>query len=155
MSLIPWKRNQSAQQLSPVQQDMQRMFDRFFTGFPAFPSLGGFESFAAFPAVNVSDAGDALVVKAEVPGLDAEDLEVSVEGNLLTLKGEKKAEKEEKNENYYHMERSFGSFMRRIELPGNVDSSKAEARLDKGVLHLRLPKTATEATRTIKVNKTS
>ena len=94
-------------------------------------------------------------IKAEVPGLDVDDIEISVEGNVLTLKGEKKEEKEEKKEDFYHVERSFGTFMRRIELPSAVDSSKAEARLDRGVLNLRLPKTAAEASRTIKVNKAS
>lgn len=153
MSLIPWKRNQPSQQLSPVQQDMQRMFDRFFRGFPAFPGMPGFESFSAFPAINVSDTGDAVCVKAEIPGLDADDVEISVEGNVLTLKGEKKEEKEEKKEDFYHVERSFGTFMRRVELPSPVDSNKAEARLDRGVLNLRLPKIAAESSRTIKVNK--
>lgn len=154
MSLIPWRRSQPSQQqlsqLSPLSQDFQRLFDRFFTGFPNFPV--GYEAFSAYPALNVSDLGDAVLVQAEVPGLDANDLEISVEGDLLILKGEKKAETEQKEENYYYAERSFGSFIRRVELPCSVDSNKADAQLNRGVLMLRLPKLEAQMTKTIKVN---
>lgn len=157
MSLTPWRRNQPQQQqqmsaLSPMSQDFQRLFDRFFSGFPFGGVPAGYEAFTTFPTLNVSDAGDAVLVKAEVPGLDADDLEITVEGDMLILKGEKKAEKEEKQENYYYAERSFGSFIRRVELPSAVDSNKADARLDRGVLTLRLPKIEATQTRTIKVN---
>lgn len=156
MSLIPWKRNQPSRhmtQLSPAQRDVQRIFDRFFNGPMALPDMPGLEAFTAFPAVNVSDTGDAVMVKAEVPGLDVDDLEISVDGALLTLKGEKKEEREETREDFYHVERGFGAFMRRIELPCAVDSKKADARLDRGVLSLRLPKSGADATRTIKVQR--
>lgn len=149
MSLLPWKKNQPAAQLNPFQHDVQRMFDRFFGN--GFPGFAGMESFGAFPVVNVKDVGSALEVSAEVPGLEADDIEVGVEGNLLTLRGEKKEEKKEEKDNYYHVERTFGSFMRRIELPSAVDSKGAEAHLEKGVLTLKLPKLAAEASRTIKV----
>lgn len=157
MSLIPWRRNQPSQQqqqlspLSPFPQDFQRLVDRFFSGFPMAGFPVGYEAFANYPAINVSDVGDALQVQAEVPGLDADDLEISVEGDMLLIKGEKKAEKEEKQENYYYAERSFGSFIRRIELPSSVDSNKADAQLNRGVLTLRLPKLEAQMTKTIKV----
>ena len=128
------------------------MFDRFFTGFPAFPSMAGMETFGAFPAMNIKDAGDAVEVHAEVPGLEADDIEISVEGNLLTIRGEKKEEKKEEKGDYYHVERSFGTFMRRIELPSAVDSNAADARIEKGVLMLKLPKLAAEASKMIKVH---
>lgn len=154
MSIIPWRRNQpQQQQLSPVTQDVQRLFDRFFSGFPFAGMPTAYDAYSAFPALNVSDAGDAVLVKAEVPGLDADDLEISVEGDLLTIKGEKKAEREEKQENYYYAERSFGSFIRRVELPGAVDSNKSVANLERGVLTLRLPKIAATTSRTIKVGR--
>lgn len=157
MSIIPWRRNQpQQQQLSPL-GDVQRLFDRFFTsGFPFGGMPVGYEAYSAysaFPALNVRDEGDAVLVQAEVPGLDADDLEITVEGDMLTIRGEKKAEKEEKQENYYYAERSFGSFVRRVELPNAVDSNKAEAKLDRGVLSLRLPKLEAAASRTIKVGR--
>ncbi len=155
MSLIPWKRNHPNRPLtpvqSPIQQDVQRMFDRFFNGLPAFPGLP--EAFVAFPAVNVSDTGDSIVVKAEVPGLDADDLEVNIEGALLTLKGEKKEEREETREDFYHVERSFGGFMRRIELPCAVDSKRTDAKIERGVLILRMPKSGADSTRAIKIQR--
>lgn len=158
MSLLPWKRNQPApvttplSQVSPLQRDMQRMFDRFFSGFPSvtgFPT--GFEGFSSYPPVSVSDTGDALLVRAEVPGMQPDDLEINVEGNSLTLRGEKREEAREENESCFVSECSYGAFMRRLDLPCNVDSEKAEAHMEKGVLSLRLPKVAGEASRTIKI----
>ena len=152
MAITPWRRNQpQQQQLSPL-GDVQRLFDRFFSsGFPFAGMPAGYEAYSAFPALNVSDEGDAVLVKAEVPGLDADDLEITVEGDMLTIRGEKKAEKEEKQENYYYAERSFGSFIRRVELPCHVDSERADAHLEKGILSLKLPKIAGESCKTIKI----
>lgn len=157
MSLIPWKKTQPSQGqtlVSPFQQDMQRMFDRFFgrlSAFPSFPATTGFEMFAGYPALSVSDDGESVMVRAEVPGLEPDDIDIHVEGNMLTIKGEKREEKREEKENFFCMERNFGSFIRRVELPGNCDSNKAEARLEKGILTLKLPKVAGEAGRSIKV----
>ena len=92
-----------------------------------------------------------MVVTAEVPGMDVADIEVTAEGNVLTLTGQKREEKHEEKENLYRVERSFGSFLRRIQLPANVDNSAAKAELHRGVLTLRLPKVAGERARTIKV----
>lgn len=152
MSLLPWKKNQPApatQHISPFQQDMQRMFDRFFGRMPM--SLGGFEQFANYPPLSVSDCGDTVLVRAEVPGLAPGDVEISVEGNMLTLRGEKREESRDEKENYFYHERSFGSFIRRVELPCNVDSDAADAHLEKGVLSLKLPKIAGEGCKTIRV----
>lgn len=157
MAIAPWRRNQpQQQQLSPLSPlgDVQRLFDRFFTsGFPFGGMPVGYDAYSTFPALNVSDEGDAVLVKAEVPGLDADDLEITVEGDMLTIRGEKKAEREEKQENCYYAERSFGSFVRRVELPSSVDSNKADAKLDRGVLSLRLPKVEAAMSRTIKVGR--
>lgn len=158
MSLLPWKKSQSipataqmSPSISPFQQDMQRMFDRFFGRSFPMTSFSGFESFSNYPAINCSDSGDAVIVRAEVPGLEPGDVEISVEGNMLILRGEKREEHRDEKENCFYMERSYGSFMRRIELPSNVDTNAAEAHLEKGILNLRLPKVAGEASRTIKV----
>ena len=153
MSIIPWKRNtpatttsSTAPQLNSFQQEVNRLFQNFFGDLsPAF------ESFTSFPPVTVSDNGNDVVVTAEVPGMDAEDIEVTAEGNILTLTGQKRDEKRDEKENMYRIERSFGSFLRRVQLPANVDNSAAQAELHRGVLTLRLPKVAGERARTIKV----
>ena len=80
------------------------------------------------------------MVKAEVPGMDAKEINISVTGNMLTIKGEKKSEREEKEENYHLVERSYGSFSRSLTLPAAVDVDKIEAKYDQGVLTVTCPK---------------
>lgn len=165
MSLLPWKRQQQQNvpvtsqmsQISPL-QDMQRMFDRFFgrspsslVGFEPFGNLGNMMGNLNYPAISVSDVGDAVMVRAEVPGLEPKDVELSVEGNILTLRGEKREEIRDEKENFFYHERSFGSFIRRVELPCHVDSERADAHLEKGILSLKLPKIAGESCKTIKI----
>ncbi len=150
MSLIPWKKHEShPSNLSPVtelQREMNRVFGRFFGDGAPF-----FESFAAFPPVSVSENDKTVTVTAEIPGLTANELDVRVDGNVLTIRGEKNEEKKEEKDSWYRVERSFGSFTRRIELPSAVDSAHTEASLERGVLTLKLPKAASEQARTIKV----
>ncbi|MEJ2071800.1 MAG: Hsp20/alpha crystallin family protein [Syntrophobacterales bacterium] len=86
------------------------------------------------PAVDIKETDTEIVVKAEVPGIDAKEINISVTGEVLTIKGEKKSEKEEKEENYHLVERSYGSFSRSLVLPAAVDLDKIEAKYDKGVL---------------------
>ncbi|MGC2202586.1 MAG: Hsp20/alpha crystallin family protein, partial [Stellaceae bacterium] len=81
-------------------------------------------------------------ISAELPGLDSKDVDVSVSGNMLVLKGEKRQEKEEKDKNYYFSERAYGSFQRAFELPASVDRDKISADVSKGVLTIILPKTS-------------
>ena len=92
------------------------------------------------PAIEVFEREDKFVVKAEIPGMKEEDIDVSVVGDTLTIKGERKAESEVKEEDYYCCERSFGSFSRSISVPSNVDADKIEASYDDGVLEVNLPK---------------
>jgi HSP20 family protein len=82
-----------------------------------------------------------VIVKAEVPGMDAKDIQLSLQGEMLTVRGEKKQEKEEKDERYHRVERSYGSFMRSIRLPVAVDASKVTATFKNGLLTVTLPKT--------------
>ena len=86
------------------------------------------------------DTKDEIVVKAEVPGLDKPDIQVSVDGDLLTIKGEKKKEKETKEEDYYFCERAYGAFSRSLRLPVEVKTDKVTANLNNGVLEVHLPK---------------
>jgi HSP20 family protein len=86
------------------------------------------------PAVDIFEKNDKFVIKAELPGMKQEDIDVSVVGDTLTIKGEKKTESEVKDEDYYHCERSYGSFYRCIPLPSTPDSSKIEVNYEDGVL---------------------
>ena len=103
-----------------------------------------------FP-VDVLDTSDEVIVKASLPGVAPEDIDISVTGEVLTLKGESKEEHEEKAKNWYRRERRQGSFVRQIQLPTEVNSEKAEAVFENGVLKLTLPKAETMKPKTIKV----
>lgn len=111
----------------------------------------GFEGEAVFPPVNLWEDDDAFFVEAELPGLDLNDIEVFVTGsNELTIKGERKSTAGEKSVPH-RQERAFGQFVRTLTLPTNVDDSQVEARLEHGVLKLRLPKHANAKPRKIEV----
>jgi HSP20 family protein len=127
--------------------EMDRLFDRF--GFPSlrrmFDMEPGWRPASSFtfsaPAIDMSEDDKAYKIAAELPGLDAKDVDVSITGNTLVLKGEKRQEKEEKEKNYYFSERAYGSFQRAFELPGSIDRDKISADFSKGVLTITLPKT--------------
>ena len=132
--------------------EMDRLFDRFSTSF-GMPSLrrmfdiepaGRFESSFTFPtpAIDVSEDEKAYKITAELPGLEAKDLDISILGDTLVIKGEKQQEKEQKEKNYHVTERAYGSFQRSFALPDGVARDKIAADLSKGVLTLTLPKTA-------------
>jgi HSP20 family protein len=92
------------------------------------------------PAVDVHEDAERLVLRAELPGVKREDIEVSIDANVLTLKGERKLEKEEQNRRYHRIERSYGTFVRQFQLPSNVDSAQIDAQLTEGVLTIALNK---------------
>jgi len=109
-------------------------------------------AFGSFvPAVDVYEDGHSLTLKLEVPGLNEEDINVTLENNTLTVSGERKFEKEEKEENFHRIERRYGSFTRTFRLPNTVDSEKVEAGYDKGVLKITLAKRAEAKPKTIKI----
>lgn len=132
--------------------EMDRLMDRFDVGFrwPSVrqlfdmsPLAQGETSFAFnAPAVDVSEDDKGFKVTAELPGLDEKNIEVSVTNHRLSIKGEKRQEKEEKDKNHYLSERSYGSFTRSFNLPEGVDTDKIVAEFSKGVLTVTLPKTA-------------
>jgi HSP20 family protein len=94
------------------------------------------------PAMEMIDKGDQYIIKAELPGMKEEDVDVSLSNDILTVKGEKKSEKEVKEEDYYFSERGYGSFSRSLSLPSDVDAKKVEADFEDGVLKITLPKMA-------------
>ena len=107
------------------------------------------------PAVDVYEDEHNVTLKIEVPGIDEKDIDVRVENNTLTVHGERKIEKEEKEENYRRVERQYGSFTRTFNLPQTVDTEKVSATYDKGVLKITLPKKAEAKPKQIKVNVAS
>lgn len=132
--------------------EMDRVFDRFAGGFHfpswrqmfrADPALRdqGFFAFST-PAVDMTEDDKAYKITAEVPGLEEKNIDVAMSGDMLTIKGEKHYEKDEKDKNHYMSERAYGSFQRSFALPPGVDRSKIVAALSKGVLTITLPKTA-------------
>jgi len=134
MDLIQWR---PFREVSRLRNEMDRLWDDYFG--PGRRALRPLEE-AWLPAVDVSETGDKITVKAEIPGMEAKDIEISMVGDTLTLKGEKKAEREEKEENYHMVERSYGSFSRTMKLPATVDADKVEATYKNGVLTVVLPK---------------
>jgi HSP20 family protein len=104
------------------------------------------------PAVDVYEDEHKVTLKIEVPGIDEQDIDVRVENNTLTVHGERKIEREEKEENYRRVERRYGSFTRNFTLPQTVDTEKVSATYDKGVLKIGLPKKAEARAKQIKVN---
>jgi HSP20 family protein len=130
-SLMPWTG------MASLKDEMDRWFERFVE--PRWAEVPAFGSWA--PNLDLSETKEALVVKVEVPGLDPADIQVSLQENLLTIKGEKKQEKEEKDERYHRVERSYGAFTRSVRLPVGVDGSKVNATFKNGVLSVMLPKT--------------
>src|ERR1700683_3391820 len=104
------------------------------------------------PAVDVYEDEHNFTLKIEVPGIDEKDIDVRLENNTLTVHGERKIEKEEKEENYRRVERNYGSFTRTFTLPTTVDSEKVLANYDKGVLKIALPKKAEAKPKQIKIN---
>jgi HSP20 family protein len=103
------------------------------------------------PAVDVFEEKDDIVVKAEIPGMDKDNIQVNLTDHTLTIKGEKKKEEEVKEENYYRSERSYGSFFRTLELPKDVHADKVKATFKNGVLEVRMPKTEEAKAKEIKV----
>jgi HSP20 family protein len=105
------------------------------------------------PSVDIYETEDSIVLNAEVPGIDEKDIEIKIEDNTLTLKGERNFEKETKEENYHRIERSYGSFFRSFSLPRNVDQDKINAEHDNGVIRITMPKKPESKPKTVKVLK--
>ena len=120
-------------------REIDRLFDRM-TGDWDLPELKPFGEWT--PSLDFSESKDAYVVKTEIPGIDPKEIQVSVDSGMLTIKGEKKQEKEQKDEHYYRVERSYGSFSRSVRLPGAIEGDKVNATFKNGVLTVSLPKSA-------------
>lgn len=132
MSLVPWrKRNE----LTPWRtfRDMDDMFDHVFGNCALAPSEWA-------PAVDISESEDGYTIKADLPGMKKEDIEVSAYDDTVVIKGERKSEHEDKEKGYHRVERQYGSFSRTFRVPGGLDAKKVTADYKDGVLHVTVPK---------------
>jgi HSP20 family protein len=119
--LTPWR---PFRELSTIRDEMDRIWDRFFGEWPRVePTIREWT-----PTLNVSETKDNIIVKVEVPGVDPKDIDISLANDVLTIKGEKKQEREEKDENFYCCESAYGTFMRSMRLPHQVESEKRPRR---------------------------
>jgi HSP20 family protein len=149
MNLVPWKKKESVEHpLASLRDEMNRLFDSFWRG-DFLPERFTFAR--TFPSVEVSETDEEVVVRAEVPGLEAKDIDLSITGDTLVIKGEKKEEKEEKKKEYYHREMHYGAFSRSVPLPSAVDVEKVQAECKKGVLVITFGKIPSEKARKIAI----
>jgi HSP20 family protein len=139
---------------SVMRDDMDRLFERFESGFPRWPAAMS-QTQMTVPELDVRESPDAITIEAELPGVDEKDVSVTLANGMLTIKGEKKQEKDEKTESYHVTERSYGSFERSLLLPDTIDDSRVEAKFDKGVLKVSAAKKpeAVKAERKIEITK--
>lgn len=124
-----------------LQREMNSLFDNFFHGVDVAPRGFAASGKGMFtPSIDVKENEKEFIIKAELPGVEEKDIDVTVTNDSVTIKGEKKEEKEDKDKNYYYMERSYGSFSRVIPLKAEIESNKAEARFKNGILDIKIPK---------------
>jgi HSP20 family protein len=136
MALVRWK---PFRDMVSIQDEMNRLFDDFFGGVPS-RFVGDWSSSEWTPSVDISETKDEIVVRAEVPGMKKDDIKITLQDNVLTLTGERKQEKKEKETNYYRMERAYGSFVRSFNLPTVVQADQIKASYKDGILSITLPK---------------
>lgn len=146
-NIVPWARSRgSAVSREPedvftqLQREMNGVFDNIWRGFGSPAVAGGQATVALQPQTDIAETDKEYEVTVELPGIDEKDVEVTLANGVLSIKGEKKFEREEKKKDYYLSERSYGSFQRAIRVPEGVDAEKVSAAFNKGVLTLKLPK---------------
>ncbi|MCL5125898.1 MAG: Hsp20/alpha crystallin family protein [Deltaproteobacteria bacterium] len=153
-SLIPWRwkevPNVPDNALTEFRKEVDDLFNNFFGNADWLP--GTYFNRGFTPVFDVSETDEDILIKAELPGIDPKDIEVNLTGNTITVKGEKKEEREEKGENMHRVERSFGSFSRSLTLPCDVKQDNIEANFKHGVLNLKLPKSESSRKRSIKID---
>ena len=133
MALVRWD---PAREVDSLQNEVNRVFDVFFGN----GGEGGVRARRWLPAMDLVETGDHLVLRADLPGLSREDVQIEIKDGVLTVSGERKAEHDEKSEGFYRVERSFGTFARQLSLPDGIDAESIAADFDKGVLEVRIPK---------------
>ena len=147
MSLINWK----PKQYDPF-RELSDLEDKVF-GLTFFPGLDrNLSSFKSWPAVDISEDKDNVYIKADLPGLKEDEIEVNVDDDILTIKGERKEEVKKEGKNYHRIERSYGSFQRSLQLGAGIDKEKIKASYKNGVLDISVPKIEKMKPKQIKVD---
>ena len=131
-----------------LQREIDRVFEDFTRGWPTF---GGLAKTDMLPIMDVTETDKEIEITAELPGLEEKDVEINVADGVLTIRGEKKAEKEEKDKNYRLVERTYGSFSRMLDLPEGVNVDMIKASIAKGVLTVTVPKPAPAEVKKVEV----
>jgi HSP20 family protein len=140
MALVRWE---PVRELTSLQNDMNRLFNTFFDAPSTSSGSGGGGAGALrrwLPPMDLVETDDQFVLRADLPGLSEEDVQIELEDSVLTISGERRAEHEDKREGFYRVERSFGQFRRALTLPEGVDPDAIRAAFEKGVLEVRIPK---------------
>ena len=149
MAIIRWD---PVRDMVTLREKMNRMFEDAFTGKGEDKELAP-SSWA--PAVDIYETENEIVLTAEVPGIEEKDIEIKIEDNTLTLRGERMFTKEAKEENYHRLERSYGAFYRAFTLPNSVDPENIHAENENGILRVTMPKKLELKPRTVKILKPS
>jgi HSP20 family protein len=135
----------SSNPFSALQQEIDRLFEGFSRGFSGFPGR------ELMPSMDLSETDKEIEITAELPGLEEKDIQLNVADNVLTIRGEKKNEREETEKDYHLVERSYGSFTRAVQLPDGVNPDSIKAVMSKGVLKVTVPKPAPAQTKKIDI----
>jgi HSP20 family protein len=146
MALIRWE---PVAELNTIQNEMNRLFNNFFEA-PTGRSNGSSTS-RWIPAMDLVETADHYVLRADLPGLSDEDVNVQLEDNVLTISGERKTEQHTEREGYYRLERAFGGFSRSLTLPDGVDPDSVQAHFDRGVLEITIPKPEQKKPRQVQI----
>jgi HSP20 family protein len=147
--ILPWKRKKD-NLATEYRRELGNLYDRFFE--PNFlPSSYLFGEGKWDPTIDISEGRKDITVKAEIPGIETKDFDISIDGRLLTIKGEKKQEQKEQEETYYRVERSYGYFNRTIQLPAEVNPDKVNATYKRGILKIKLRKSKENESKRIKI----
>jgi HSP20 family protein len=148
MALIRWE---PVAELNTIQNEMNRLFNNFFDQ-PAQTGRSNGTTRRWLPAMDLVEIADHYVLRADLPGLSDEDVTIQLEDNVLTISGERKTEHRDQQEGYYRLERAFGSFTRSLTLPDGVDPDSVQARFDRGVLEIRIPKPEQKKPKTVQIS---
>lgn len=147
MALMRWE---PARELHAMQQEMNRLFTTFFDA-PAAGNAAAGGARRWVPAMDVVETDDHFVLRADLPGLDEQDVKIEVADDVLTVSGERRFEHEDKREGFFRVERGSGAFSRSLTLPDGVDAEAIAAAFDKGVLEVRIPKPAERRPRRVEI----
>jgi len=147
MTIVRWE---PLRELGTLQSEMNRLFNTVFDG----PTPSGTTMRRWMPPMDLVEAGEEFVLRADLPGLGEDDVKIELEDSTLTISGERKAEHEAKGEGFYRVERATGAFSRSLTLPKGVDPETVTARFDRGVLEVRIPKPAERKPRRISIGGT-